>query len=530
MKGSRVVIVGAGLAGLRSAERLRELGWSGSVTLVGDERLPPYNRPPLSKQMLEGRMTPEQLTFTSYVDLEAECLFGTSAVGLDPVERTVRLADNRELPYDGLIVATGVGARSLPTAPMCDERVQTLRTLGDCRDLDAAMSNARHLAIVGGGFIGCELAAAARSRALDVTIIDSSHTLLQRVLGRELGSIINSLHQRNGVRLRLGTSVASWTTGKRGVGLELTDGDRIEADVVVVAIGATPRVEWLGGTGANIDDGVLCDPTSHVVGLEGVVAAGDVARWPNLRFDGVPRRVEHWIHAVEHGRAAAENLLAGRGQARPFMPLPRFWSEQHGARIQSVGMPSVADRAALAEGSPESESMVVVYLRNERLVGAVGINSPRAIMRYTELVDAATKAGPVGQQSFARPRARFPHQTVVPASHQNAGRQDQAARVAHPPANQRPTPGPRVAPEQLIAADQRVAGNAQRPAGERLMPDQPVVPIRGVDRFLVDPARDGAVAAQTSLHLRRVPAPAIPVMASTRPRSEQHTEHEVIVG
>jgi NADPH-dependent 2,4-dienoyl-CoA reductase/sulfur reductase-like enzyme len=491
MNGSRIVIVGAGLAGFRSAERLRELGWRGTITVIGDEPLPPYNRPPLAKQMLEGRMRPEQLFFTSPVDLDVDFVLGAPATGLDPVRRAVRLADDREVFYDGLIAATGVGARQLPTAPLYDDRVLALRTLRDCQKLDAAMASARHMVIVGGGFIGCELASTARARAIDVTVVDTSDTLLERVLGRELGTVITNLHRRRGVRLRLGTGVASWSTGRRGVGLELTNGERLDAEVVVVAVGAAPRVEWLAGSGANVEDGVLCDPTSHVVGLENVVAAGDVARWPNLRFDGVPRRVEHWIHAVEHGRTAAENLLAGRGRARPFTPLPRFWSEQHGVKIQSVGMPGLANRTALAEGSAERDPMVAAYLRNDQLVGFVGIDSPRAMLRYAELLDAATTAT---SQQFARPaRVRPNHPHHVPTGHVVSGRQDQeAARAPRVPVDQR--------------------AGTRTPAAAS--------------------ARGGAAPGAPSLQLHRSSATSTPGAAVIRPRArgEHHTDDEVIVG
>jgi NADPH-dependent 2,4-dienoyl-CoA reductase/sulfur reductase-like enzyme len=386
----RVVVVGAGLAGLRATERLRELGFAGSITMVGDEHRPPYNRTPLSKQLVEGRLQPRDLTLDSYVELDATMLLGHRAVKLDTERRVVRLDDQRELHYDGLIIASGASARIPPDMPR-DSRVQVLRTIEHCRAIDAALARARRVVIVGGGFIGCELASSLRKRSLPVTLIDMADVLMRRPLGPALGALLTQLHVDAGVDLRLGRCVQRWTSGRDGVTLHLDDDTSVQGDAVVVAVGTVPNTDWLKGSCLDVTDGVLCDPSSHAEGVQDVVAAGDVARWPNLRFDSTPRRVEHWVHAVEHAQAAATNLLAGPGRAAPFMPLPRFWSEQHGLRIQAVGMPGLHDEVQLVHGAVEQRRLVAGYFRGPQLVGAVGLDSPRHMQRMAFTVAGATQ-------------------------------------------------------------------------------------------------------------------------------------------
>lgn len=397
MRRERIAIIGAGLAALRAAERLRELGYAGSLTMVGDEARPAYNRPPLSKQILEHKVSPAELTLTAHVDLDLDQRLGVRATRLDPAAHRVELDNGEVVAYDGLVIATGVSARRLPTGPSHDDRLVNLRTLDDALALDGLMQRARRLLIVGGGFIGCEVASTARQRALEVTLVDMAPNLLGRIVGPALGSIITDAHAAAGVDLRLGRSITAWRTGKAGVSAKLDDGSEVTADAVLVAIGTAPRVEWLADLPLDLTDGVLCDETSHVVGLDDVVAAGDVARWPNPRFGAGPRRVEHWINAIEHGQAAAESLLAGRACAPSFAPLPRFWSEQHGMRIQAVGMPALADRITFAEGSLQSRRLVASCLQGNRLVGAIGLDSPRAMLRYAQMVDWATGGTPQTQ-------------------------------------------------------------------------------------------------------------------------------------
>ena len=396
-----IVIVGGGLAGLRAAERLRERGFDGFITMIGDELVAPYNRPPLSKQLLTGKMRQEELGFQTFTRLAVSLRSGQRAARLDPVGQCVQLESGEEVPYDGLIVATGVSARVLPDMPLHDDRISVLRTLADFRRLERVVRDARSLAVVGGGFVGCEVAASARRRSVGVTIIDRAPALLHRVLGPHVGASLTQVHRQAGVDLRLGTGIDGWSTGRAGVSLELSDGSSVCADAVLVAVGTEPVVDWLSDSGAEISDGVLCDATSHVRGMEHVVAAGDVARWPNMRFGHEPRRVEHWINAIEHGRAAADSLLDGRARARPFTPVPRFWSEQHGVKIQSVGMPALADHVELVQGDLEQHAFTVACKRDGRIVAAQGFNSPRAMLQLADQVETSNPV-PTEDQAIQR--------------------------------------------------------------------------------------------------------------------------------
>jgi NADPH-dependent 2,4-dienoyl-CoA reductase/sulfur reductase-like enzyme len=405
MTSNDIVIVGGGLAALRAAERLRSRGFAGFITMVGDETQPPYNRPPLSKQMLTGRMRESDLGFQTFTRLAVTMRSGQRATGLDPVRRRVRLDTGEDIPYGRLLIATGVRPRQLPGVPVHDERVATLRTLQDFRTFNALLRGARRVAVVGGGFIGCEVAASLRQRSMDVTLIDVAPVLLQRVLGQQLGASLTEVHRRAGVDLRLGTGVENWSTNGSGINLELRDGSTARADVVLVAVGTAPVVDWLTDSGIDTTDGVLCDATCHVAGIDDAVAAGDVARWPNARFGREARRVEHWINAVEHGQAAADSLLDGRVAARAYTPIPRFWSEQHGVRIQSVGMPAIADRVELVQGQLERLTFVAACFRTGRMVGALGFNSPRAMLRFADLIDAANPVPVTATGVLASPYA-----------------------------------------------------------------------------------------------------------------------------
>lgn len=392
----RIAVVGTGLAGLSAAERLREIGWRGEITMIGEEPHRPYNRTPLSKQLLTGDRQPPDLALATYTELDAAWRPGTRALDLDIERRELLLPGNERLAFDGLIIASGVEPRHLPGAPLHSDRVWMLRTLADARNVDAALAGARHVAVIGGGFIGCEIACSARTRALDVTLIDVSPTLLHRALGPALGAAVGDLHRDHGVKLHLGVGVSGWSEDKRGVTVQLDDGERVRADAAVVGVGTVPRTDWLWHTGLDLTDGVLCGPTTHAMGgdgyaIDGIVAAGDVARWPNLRFDDTPRRVEHWINAIEMGRHAADALLQGPQAATPFTPVPRFWSHQHGVRIQAVGMPGLGTDMTILDGDPVKRRTVAGYTRpgpdgTPVLVGAVALDSPRSLLGYRDLI------------------------------------------------------------------------------------------------------------------------------------------------
>jgi NADPH-dependent 2,4-dienoyl-CoA reductase/sulfur reductase-like enzyme len=381
-KRERIVIVGAGLAGLRSAERLRELGFTGELVIIGAERRRPYHRPALSKQMLTGELRPKDLTLHSYVPLDAIWRRGTHVLKLDTRHRKVELPGDEEIHYDGLVIATGVQARHLHGAPRHDPRVHVLRTMGDAMALQRGIAGGNgKVVVIGGGFTACEVASTARELGCEVTILSRSKVLLGKVVGDTMGEQIADLHRANGVRVELGVEVTHWLTQPWGVSMHLNTGKLVVAGTVVLAVGSTPSVQWLRGSGLTLEDGVLCRPTCHVVGANDVVAAGDVARWPNLRFEATPRRVEHWMNAVDMGRAAAESLLAGAA-AKPFTPLPRFWSEQHGMHLQAAGMPVLSqDTIPLARKS--AGRGITGYVRNGRLIGIVGRDNPRGMLHWT---------------------------------------------------------------------------------------------------------------------------------------------------
>jgi len=401
----RIVIVGAGIAALSAGERLRELRWAGQLTIVGDEAHRPYNRTPLSKQLLTGTRDPAELRLSAHTDLDAAWRTATPARGLDLTGRAVLLPGGERLGFDGLIIATGAEARHLPGAPIHSPRVHMLRTLDDAVAVDGALGRARHLVVVGGGFIGCELAATATERAITVNIVEPARPLLAGALGEQIGAHTTDLHRRHGVTVHLGATVtAGHTTDPRGIRLTLSTGETLRADTAVVGVGTLPRTDWLTHTGLDVTDGVLCGPTCHVLDhhgrpIDGIVAAGDVARWPNLRFDAVARRVEHWINAIEMGQHAATALLAGPTAVAPFVPVPRFWSHQHGVRIQSVGLPRLGSQAQILEGSIGSGRFVACYLRpdprtgRDVLVGAVGFDSPRALLGYRDQIGQPAAAG-----------------------------------------------------------------------------------------------------------------------------------------
>jgi len=424
----RIVVVGAGLTGLRAAERLRELRFEGEIMLVGDEKQPPYHRPALSKQLLMGTLRSSDLTLPAYEDLNAKWRFGTQVRQLVPHNKVLHLPGGEELTYDGLVIATGVEAKRPGGLPYYDPRVLVLRTMADGLDLERVIGSTKgRVAVVGGGFTGCEIAASLRHLSREVTLIGRRNTLLGNVLGPELGDWLTNLHRDHGVDLALGNSVQEWSPGPEGIGLRLTDGSTLLASCVVVAAGTVPLTGWLRGSGLPLDNGVVCEPTCHVVGAEDVVAAGDVAQWPNLRFDNVPRRVEHWLNAVEMGRAAAESLLAGRAAAEPFTPMPRFWTEQYGVRIQAAGMPKLG-KDIITLGTPdEGTGTVYGYSKEGRLMGVVGLDCPSSVLAWT---DSVSRQNPAPRQRT--PAEPAPAVSVGGSAKRGKGRHSLPAKDKRP--------------------------------------------------------------------------------------------------
>jgi NADPH-dependent 2,4-dienoyl-CoA reductase/sulfur reductase-like enzyme len=379
-----VTIVGTGLAGTRAAEALRREGFTGTVTLLGEEVHTPYDRPPLSKQFLAGTWDRERISLRLEVEeIGIDLRLGRRAERLDLPSRRLVLDGGEELPFDGLVIATGARPRTFPGRQ--PEGVFVLRTLDDALALKASIEAEPRprVVVIGAGFIGSEVAATCKALGVDVTIVEALHLPLLRVLGPELGAICADLHRRNGVELKLGHGVAGLVGDERVEGVELTDGTVVPADVVVVGIGVTPNTEWLEGSGLDINNGVVLDRTCAAEGADGVVAAGDVARWYNPLF-AREMRIEHWTNASEQADHAVATLLKGRDHAEEFAPIPYFWSDQYGTKIQMVGVPG--DQVVIAEGSVEEHKFVAVYGHEGRTVGAIGFSLPRKLMQYRQLI------------------------------------------------------------------------------------------------------------------------------------------------
>ena len=378
----RIVIVGAGLAGHRAAGALLGSGFEGEITVVGEEPHHPYDRPPLSKQLLGGSFEEDRCFFPREGLDGVDWRLGAPAAGLDLAGREVRLADDERIAFDGLVIATGRRARELPRMPAL-EGVRTLRTLDDSRALRAAVRDDLRVAIVGAGFVGCEVAATLRGAGVrEVSVIDvAPHPM--PVLGEQVGERAAKLHTDHGVRLHLGSGVAGFEGEGRVEAVRLDDGESVEAELVLVAVGSAPNSEWLAGSGLELHGGtVLCDEHCFAVGAEGVVAAGDIASWPHPDAGGEAVWVEHWSNARDMGEVAALNLIADPAERRPHAAVPTFWSDQYDVKIKSAGFLGAADRIEIVEEDPERPSLVAEAHRGDRLVGAIVFNKNRRIIDY----------------------------------------------------------------------------------------------------------------------------------------------------
>lgn len=385
-----VAVVGASLAGLSAARSLRKQGYDGRLVVIGDEPHRPYDRPPLSKEFLTGAVAEADLTLeTDDEDLRAEWLLGARATGLDVdgTDRVVRLADGREVRADGIVIATGAAARTLPGTDGL-AGVHTLRTLDDARALRAELALGGRLVVIGGGFIGAEVASTAYALGLDVTVIEAAPTPLAGPLGETMGGIVSALHTDHGVRLLCGVGVKGLSGETRVDAVLLDDGRGVPADIVVVGVGASPCVEWLAGSGVELDNGVKCGADGRT-SLAGVVAVGDCASWYDPQA-GIHRRVEHWTGARERPDAAVAALLSW-GAAEPGAPRPPyFWSDQYGVKIQFAGHASGADSVTVEEGAPGDRSFLAVYRRAGQPVAVLAMNQPRLFTRWRKQLAAAT--------------------------------------------------------------------------------------------------------------------------------------------
>lgn len=393
---STTVIVGASLAGINAARTLRLQGHAGSIIVVDADSERPYDRPPLSKQMLTGEWEPEKILLPAgKEDLDLEFRLGVRAKAVDLGARQITLegADGTvaNTAFDSLVIASGASARRLPDSAGI-AGVHVVRTLADSLALRAELeAGPSRVVVIGAGFIGAEVASSCRKRGIEVTLVEAMPLPLERILGAEMGRVCAQVHIENGVDLRLGTGVLQLETEtvdgvEKVVGVALTDGTTIATEIVVVGIGVTLNVDWLEGSGLTLDDGVVCDNT--LLAAPGVVAAGDIARYPSARF-GRMLRVEHWETAIAGGEAAARRLLAEASGETPvvFDPIPWFWSDQYDRKIQLAGRPMPTDTCVVVHGSTDEFRFVALYGDGDRLTGVLGMNRPRHVIQLRALFE-----------------------------------------------------------------------------------------------------------------------------------------------
>ena len=367
----RIVVAGAGLAGLRTVEELRAAGYAGTVALVGAEPRPPYDRPPLSKRLMTGEI--DDTTLRDDMDaLRVELFLGQAATGLDDGVLRAGRAEHR---FDRLVLATGATPVTLPGGG----RQRVLRTMDDALALRALLRPGLRLAIVGAGWIGAELATAAAAAGCQVTVLEAAATPVAAALGAEVGALTAPWYQEAGVELRLGQQVAAVEPG----GLALAGGGWLPADEVVTAVGVRPEVGWLDGSGITIDNGVAADEQLRT-SLPGVLAVGDCMAFWSLRYRR-RLRFEHWDVALRAPAVAAANLLGG---AETYDPVPYFWSEQFGRMVQYIGFHGAADRMLL-RGDPAARQWSVCWLAGDLLVALLAVNSPRDLAQGRRIIQAA---------------------------------------------------------------------------------------------------------------------------------------------
>lgn len=389
---SSVLVVGASAAGLSTVEALRRKGYEGRVTVLGAEPHPPYDRPPLSKQVLSGAWEPDRARLrpdSALSSLDTEFVLADPAASLDPANRTVHTASGRALRAETIVVATGARPRTMPGQDGL-AGVHVLRTLDDALALRADLVAATRLVVVGEGVLGAEIAATARGMGLAVTMVGPQPAPMAGQLGPRVAQLLSELHSERGVGLRLGTGVSGMTAGRgRVTGVRLDTGEVLPADVVAVAIGAIPTTEWLEGSGLSVADGLVCD--SRCRAAEGIYAVGDVARWHHLGLDA-PLRLENRTNAGTQAGVVAANIL---GEDRPYTPVPYFWTDQFDVKIQVHGvLPPDAD-VTIVEGEVGAGRFVARYRRAGKVTGVVGWNmAKQTLIRRKEVVDAFSEPVP----------------------------------------------------------------------------------------------------------------------------------------
>jgi NADPH-dependent 2,4-dienoyl-CoA reductase/sulfur reductase-like enzyme len=421
--GGRVVIVGASLAGLRAAEALRAGGFTGTLTLVGEEPREPYDRPPLSKQVLLGRADAGSTLLPRACALEAEWRLGVPAAGLDLTAKRVRLADGEQIGFDRLLIATGTRARPWPNpAEAALDGVFVLRTSDDAAALRRALAaGPRRVLVIGAGFTGSEVASACRELRLPVTVAEQAATPLAGALGGVIGAVAMQLQREHGVDLRCGVSVTALDGDASGHlrRAYLDDGTALDVDVAVVALGSLRNTEWLRGSGLGAGPrGVACDSGCRVFDMYGIVtddvfAAGDVARCPHPVFGFEFLALEHWSNAVAQAQVVAHNMLSSQSERRPCLHVPTFWSFQFGVSIKSVGVPSYGEEVMVMQGSTDECRFVALYGHQGRTVAAVTFDQGKWLDFYREQIETAAPFSPryrhVDRPAWRRPvPAQFP--------------------------------------------------------------------------------------------------------------------------
>jgi NADPH-dependent 2,4-dienoyl-CoA reductase/sulfur reductase-like enzyme len=446
-RAGRVVIVGASLAGLRAAARLRQEGFTGSLTLIGDEPYEPYDRPPLSKQTLDGWVPAQRTALPRPGDLDARWRLGVPATGLDLVRRQVLLADGEEVGFDRLLIATGVRARPWPNpAEAALDGVFVLRTRDDAADLEQRLAaGPRRVLIIGAGFIGSEVASDCRDLGLPVTVAERGPAPLAGALGGVVGAIAGDMQRDHGVDLRCGVTVTA-LEGDSGGRLRracLSDGSVLDVDVAVAALGSVRNIEWLQDSALAAGPwGVACDAGLRAFTVDGmftddVFVAGDVARFPHPVYDFQFLALEHWGNAVAQGEIAAHNMISSQPARWPYLAIPEFWSTQFGIEIKSVGVPTFADEVVIAQGSAADRRFIAVYGCRGRITAAVGFDQAKWLEFYEGLIERAAPFPPdfrtVDQADGRRPLpAEIPDQpalvqqaTVVVTGHNPSERRAQ---------------------------------------------------------------------------------------------------------
>ncbi len=401
---ARIVIVGASLAGLRAAETLREEGFRGQLTIVGDEPYEPYDRPPLSKQVLKERVPADHTTLPRRRMIDAEWRLGVAATGLDRAAKQVRLANGEQVQYDRLLITTGVRARPwFNPAEAALDGVFTIRTRDDAARLrERLAAGPRRVLIIGAGFIGSELASVCRELGLAVTVAERGEAPLVGALGGVIGRIAAQMHRDHGVDLRTGVSVTSLGDDANGHlrRASLSDGSTLDVDVAVTALGSVRNVEWLEGSGLAAGPwGVGCDAGGRAFDINGVTtnnvyAAGDVARAPYVLYEYQFLAMEHWDNAVLGAEVAAHNMVSLEPDYRPHLDLPGFWSGQFAVNIKSVGVPPFGDEIVFTQGSVEQRRFVAAYGRRGRIVAAVTFNQGKWLEYYARLIEQSAPFTP----------------------------------------------------------------------------------------------------------------------------------------